>query len=289
MNFMMLKRNTAEQAFIDNQPRVVTVGRVRVLLVLAAFGATLATLPAVSGELSNTEQIVEFASAKSTAYKSFSADFAQTINMMGVSMKLAGHMIYKQPNLLRIEADTPLLGQNQKIVCVSDSNRFVWTEMSLGSVKHVTKLDGNRLSTDASDPSSLLKNDPRRQWQNLKEKYKLRFVGNEQFNQQPMYVLEGTPKSDAKLSAEEQAVAQFTGKCRVYIGQRDGFMHKLQQFDKTGTNVFMMIEMEDVRFSKEFPGETFVYTPPEGAQVIDITAVAQQMQGGAATAPAPKE
>jgi outer membrane lipoprotein-sorting protein len=272
---------SATRRVVDSRQEVDTVARMRIFLLIA-----ITLTPGFSAELTNTEQIIAFSSAKSVGYKSFSADFSQSINMMGMAMNFTGHMIYKEPQLLRMEADLPMMGQSQKIVCVSDSNRIVWTEMSMGSTKRVMKMDGNRLAANASQPASPLKNvDPRQQWQTMRERYNLTFAGVEELKGQPLYVLEGVPKLDAKWSSEEQAVAQFIGKSRVYIGQHDGFLHKLHQFDKSGTNIFMSLELDHVKFNEDFPASTFVYTPSEGVQVIDITSIAEQMQQGNSAQP----
>jgi outer membrane lipoprotein-sorting protein len=110
-------------------------------------------------------------------------------------------------------------------------------------------------------------------------------AGTERLRGQPVYVLEGTWKSTARTNSQVAAMAAFTGKTRLYVGQQDGFVHKMEQFDRSNTNLFMTMEMSNLKFNQAVPDNLFAYHPPADVQVMDMTQTAGAFMGGPAVPP----
>jgi outer membrane lipoprotein-sorting protein len=91
-----------------------------------------------------------------------------------------------------------------------------------------------------------------------------------------MYVLDGTFKKAALTNQQVATIAAMVGKTRIYVGQSDGFVHRLEQYDKSMTNLVMSMEFKNLKFNPDVPDSTFVYQPPANAQVMDITQMMSQ-------------
>lgn len=234
-----------------------------------------------AADLTTAEEVVAFSAEKSAAYKSFSADFTQSMSMMGGTMNVTGHMKFKQPHLMRMDMDMPMMGQNHKMLMVFDAGKIMWQEMEMAGAKRVIKLDFNVISPEAAEAAGV-KNpaddmDPKRQWQDAQEKFFFKLIGSDTVHGSPTYVMEGTPKPDAKWSPQETAILQNLGKSRYYVGKDDGFMRKMELYDKAGTTVFMAMEFSNLRFNQDLADDTFKYQPATDVQVVDMSAVMKQM------------
>jgi len=72
----------------------------------------------------------------------------------------------------------------------------------------------------------------------------------------------------------------MVGKTRIFIGQTDGFVHRLEQFDKSQTNVIVAMEFKNLKFNQDVPDDKFTFKPPADAHVVDITPMAAAHLGG---------
>jgi outer membrane lipoprotein-sorting protein len=167
----------------------------------------------------------------------------------------------------------------------------MWQEMNMGGVKQVIKMDMNKAMSNLMakagmkiDPLQAM--DPSQQWKTSKELYDYTQVGTETLRGQPMYVIEGTWKPSARTNSQMAAMTAFTGKTRLYIGSQDGFVHKLEQFDRSNTNLFMTMELTNLKFNGELPDDLFTYRPPPDVQVMDMTEMAGAMMAGKGMPPA---
>ncbi len=254
-------------------------------LVIAGFTAQLG----VAAELTKAEDIMKYSIEKSESYKTFSADMTQSMSMMGQTMTVAGHMQFKQPALMRFEFQMPMMGQTQSVLGVIGADKVVWQEMHMGSVAQVMKIDFQKIPTN-SPASAAIKNpfegmDPKKQWLAAQEKYDFTLAGTTNLHGQSMYVVIGTPKPDAKWSTQESAVGISSARDKVFIGQQDGFLHKMELLEKNGTNLLMSMELKNLRFNIDIPESQFLYKPAPDAQVIDMTQMIQQMSAPPPAAP----
>jgi outer membrane lipoprotein-sorting protein len=245
--------------------------------------ATMAAGSVMAAELKTADEIIEFSSKKQAGYKTVSADYRQTMQMMGSPMQFSGHLWQQQPRQMRMEMDMPMMGQQAKMLMVLGTDGIMWQEMGLPGGKQIMKMDLNQMK--GANP--LDQADPSQAWKKQKEWMDFTLVGTEELDGQPVYVLEGKWKEAATKTPQGAAMAAMFSKSRLYLGQRDGYMHKMAQYDKAGSTVVMTMEFANVKFDEELPAKLFTYQPPEGAPVMDMTKMGAAMVGGQSSAPPP--
>jgi len=257
---------------------------------LAVIGMMLATARGADTP-QTAEEIIKFATAKSAGYRTWSAELRQSVNLMGVPMTLEGQTWFKAPRLTRTEMQMPLVGAMGKMTMIWGADGILWQEMDLLGQKKVMKMDMNLLASNltARGDSSLEgfhNPDPARQWEASKKFMEYSVVPGAAIDGQAVWVLEGRWKPSASSNpALAQQVATI-GKMRLYIGQHDGFTHRIEQFDKTGAKTVVRTDFTKIKFNEPLDDGMFQYRPPAGIEAIDITEMSLQMiQQGAATAP----
>jgi outer membrane lipoprotein-sorting protein len=265
----------------------------KLTLVAVAISAGLATNVTFAGELGSAEEVMKFSIDKSDGYKTFTADMTQSMTMMGQVMNVTGRMQFKQPSLMRFEMQMPMMGQTQSVLGVIGPDKVVWQEMHMGTMTQVMKIDFQKVPTNSA-ANAAIKNpfegmDPKQQWRAAQEKYDFKLAGTSDLRGQKMYVVLGTPKSSAKWTPEESAIGISSATDKVYIGQQDGFMHRMELLDKSGTNSLMTMEFSNLRFNVEIPDSRFIYKPAPGTQVIDMTQMMQQMATPPPATPQPSK
>jgi hypothetical protein len=126
--------------------------------------------------------------------------------------------------------------------------------------------------------------DPGKQLESTREMCDFSLVGGKEIDGQPMYALDGTWKAAVLTNEQMAAVAALVGKTRVFIGQTDGFVHRLEQYDKSQTNLVMAMGFKNLKFNQEVSDDLFVYHPSPDTHVIDVTP-----SGGARMSVRPRE
>ena len=107
--------------------------------------------------------------------------------------------------------------------------------------------------------------------------YDLKLVGEEDFDGQKMWVLEGAPKVE-RVEMKRPTMrggmgprpTEQPGKLRISVGQKDSYMHRFTQFDKAGKETSEM-QFTNIKVNGKLAPSLFKYTPPRGAQVMDMT------------------
>ena len=242
--------------------------------------------------LKTVQEIMDFSASKTSAYKTWSADCNQVVNMMGSQMVMNGQMVQKLPHSMWMQLDMPMMSQQSKLTTVMGQDGIMWQVVQAGAQPQIMKIDMNKIGsntfarTGLSNPLDQF--DPGKQWEWSKTLYDFTVVRTEQFEGQPMYVLEGTWKQAALTNQQVARLASVVGKVRVLVGQNDGFMHRMEQYDKSKTNSFMTMEFRNLKFNPDVPDSTFVYRPPTNAPVMDMTPMLEmQMRAQSAATPAP--
>ena len=255
-----------------------------VSLIVIGFAA------AASGQGSKTAQeIMDFSAAKSSDYKTWSADYTQTMNMMGTQMNMSGKMIQKQPRKIWLQMDMPMMGQQSKMTMVMGADGILWQAMDMGPQRQIMKIDMNKIASNSTgqagspvDPLGQM--DPSKQWAASQKMFDYTVAKQQQVDGQAMYVMEGRWKKAALTNQQTVIAAAMIGSSKVFIGQKDGFLHRMEQFDKSGTNLLMAMEFKNLKFNAEVADSTFDYQPPPDAPVMDMTPMVEmQMRAKPAT------
>lgn len=262
----------------------------RILLLLASI-ATGATLQLHGAELTNATDVLDFALAKTRSYTSFAADLAQSMNMAGAPMKFDGHVQFKRPDRMRVETVLPVMGQEQRIKAMMGPDKVLWQEIASANRTNVMKLDFQNIPSN-HPAAAMLKNpfekiDPQFQLARLREQYTFDAPVTGELNGQPMYVLTGTLRADAVLIEQEAAMLRALGKQKLYLGRQDGLIHRVEQFDRSNTNIAMSMEFTSLKLNPALDDKEFEYQPPAGANVIDMSQTLLQQRPAAPPPPRP--
>jgi len=256
-------------------------------ILLMAF----ATVAGAQG-LKTAQEIVDFSASKTSAYKTWSADCNQVVNMMGSQVAMNGQMVQKLPHSMWMQLDMPMMGQQSKLTTIMGQDGIMWQVVQTDAQPQIMRIDMNRIGSNTFAQTGLSINpldqfNPSKQWELSKALYDFTVAKAEQFEGQPMYVLEGTWKQAALTNQQVARLASLVGKMRVLIGQNDGFMHRLEQYDKSKTNSFMTMEFKNLKFNPDVPDSTFVYRPPTNAPVMDMTPMVEMQMRAQSTATTP--
>ncbi len=239
-------------------------------------------------DLTEVERIQKFTTTKLTGYKSWTADYIQTMSAMGAQMNITGDVQCEPPKKMRMEIALEMMGQPMTMTMVMGEDQIMWQDMHMGGQRQVMKMDMSKIGPATAakfglggDPAQNM--DPVKQWEHAQQLYSFTALPAAELHGQTMHVLEGTLKPGALTN---HPAAAMLGKLRMHIGQADGFTHQIEMFDKAGTAVVMRQEFTNLKFNETLPAETFTFTPPTGVPVVDMTDMVIQMQG--ATSPAGK-
>jgi hypothetical protein len=201
-------------------------------------------------------------------------------------------MIQKLPHKLWMHADVPIMGQQSKMTMVMGDDGILWEVMDIGPQRQIIKMDMSRVMSNASSQAGIKVNpleqmDPTKQWENTKQLFDFTTIKPQELDGQPMYVMEGVWKQAALTNQQMGMMVGIVGKSRVFIGQRDGFLHRMEQFDKSKTNLVMSMEFKNLKFNEDVPDSTFVYRPPADAQVMDMTPMLEMQMRAQDKTPTP--
>lgn len=142
--------------------------------------------------------------------------------------------------------------QTMKSKIVGDGE-FLWNEQEQMGQKMVTKM---KMPPEAMDPATAYKN----------------------------MVKEGTAtvKENASVEGADCTVLEVKGQgmtSLIYIANDNGVMMKMEGTGDDGTK--MTMTAKDVKVNSSLDGVTFTYTPPEGVQVMDMSAMDMGGMGSA--------
>jgi outer membrane lipoprotein-sorting protein len=261
----------------------------RVASILLAVSAVVAS----AQDLKTTDQIIDFAESKTASYKTWSADYSQNMSMFGTHMAVNGSVVQKTPHRVWMQLDMPIMGQHSQMTMVMGQDGIMWQVMKMGTQQQIMKMDMNKLGSNVLAEAGVQGNpldqfDPSKQLETTKSMCDLNIGATASLDGQPMYVLEGGLKPSALTTPQMATMAATVGKTRVFIGKTDGFVHRLEQYDKSQTNLVMAMEFKNLKFNQDVADSKFVYQPPPDAQVVDMTQMMQQRSqqpGGDSAAP----
>ena len=242
--------------------------------------------------LKTAQEIMDFSTAKTSGYKTWTADYAQTMTAMGSQMNMNGQIIQKPPRKMWMHMDMPMMGQQGKMTMVMGGDGILWQVMEMGAQNQIVKIDMNKIASNAigqagSKFDPLEQMDPSKQWAASRRMFDYTVAKQQELAGQPMYVMEGIWKPSALTNQQMAAAAAMIGRSRVFIGQKDGFLHRMEQFDKSNTNLVTATEFKNLKFDGDVPDSTFVYQPPANAQVMDMTSMVEMQLRGRASAQTP--
>lgn len=248
----------------------------KILCVLLVAVGGLWPVGVVTGETLSAEEVLEFATAQQERCESFTAEIEQSIQILGSRVSLKGQLEFQKPARMRMQLHLPIMGQETTTTVVMGDDRVLWQQMDLPGQVQVMKMDFNSLPADAPVKDPTRDVDPRRQLARAREIYTHERLPDRELHGQKMYVLAGTVRPDARLVPSEAAFLKNLGRSLMYIGQEDGFTHRVEQYDVTGTNLVLQVDFRNVQRNVTIAEDRFRYVPPPAATVVDVSVLLRQ-------------
>jgi outer membrane lipoprotein-sorting protein len=242
-------------------------------------------------------EIMDFAASKMATYKTWAADYSQSISPAhGSQVTMKGQMVQEPPGRIWMQLDMPTRGVNTRMTMIMGQDGIMWSivTMKLSPVLSLGYVNGHftilRVPTFTQDPPAQIAKkdmnkvgggmksspagdfDPVKQLETARARYDFSVIAARDIDGQPMYVLEGSLKQEMLANPEIAKAATVVGKTRLFIGQSDGFVHRLEQYSKSKPNsILIAMESKNLKFNLDVPDSMFVYQPPPGAKVLDTT------------------
>ena len=151
-----------------------------------------------------------------------------------------------------------------------NDGKYLWEETKVPQmdVTIVVKKKG-----DAPDPGTGLQpqQDSLTGFEQTKEMYTLRLTGEDTLNGQKVYLLEGDFNEDyLKKNPKARTLLPAMKTVKFWVNQEDLYWRKMAACDPDGHET-MIMEVTNAKLNGKVDETLFDYTPPEGAQVQDMT------------------
>ena len=248
----------------------------------------LATSPVHAAELTNADAVLDCAVAQTAGCGSYSAAFVQNTDLPNGQMRHTGTIVFKRPTQMRMEMS--LAPQSQHSLVVIGSDQIIWQEVTMSGQTRVMKTDLQNIPTNhpaAAAIKNFSKWDPKSQLVKARDLYSFALLSASELHGQPMYVLAGELRTDAKGTPSEVAFLGGLGQQKILIGKLDGFLHRSELFDKVGSNTVYAMEFTDLKRNLPLTDNLFVYQVPRGATVVDMAQVLRQVPNPGPKPPVP--
>src|ERR1043166_7792744 len=95
------------------------------------------------------DEILQFSAQKMAGYKSWSAHYRQSADMMLTKVDMTGTMNFKQPGLTQLAADMLMAGTTNKMLMVQGADKIMWQEMTIMGQKQIMKWDMTKIPTNS--------------------------------------------------------------------------------------------------------------------------------------------
>jgi len=235
-----------------------------ILLTVILLASALWVSQAVQAEdVQAALEKIEQAAEKIT---SFEADMKMSTMMMNQPMDMSGHIVVLKPDKVRMTVTMPPQGEMEM---VSDGTT-TWTYMPMMNL--VQKMDNAAIKDmpGMRSPGQPI-NDPSKVLEQMNPD-SLRYLGEEPVDGQPCFVFEGEVSEQVRKMGQ-----QFIPKTmKVWLAGADGLSRKIESHAADGATMMTMI-FSNVKTNIDLLEDHFTFTPPPGAQVMDMSQAIQSM------------
>lgn len=242
------------------------------------------------------DEIIKLAAGGFVNANAYSAKIDFETMMMGLKMQGNGSVAAKGEQTFS-EMIVNMFGQRMGVKSVVDSDGTIWTEMNgIGMPAIVMKIDdemAGMMSGMMSGPMPSLTFMPGHNMaeyadvagylKKAREQYDFVVSEAENATGEPIYVISGAVDEDVQneMTAFED-MGLLTSQVELKVGKADGTIRELTMKNKAGEELVKATFIE-TKLGGEVDDDLFVYTPPEGAQVMDVAKMAEGMGGFAAS------
>ena len=211
---------------------------------------------------------------KAQDVKSYSADMSMTIDVMGNKMVTTGSFIYKNPEKTKMETEMDMGGMKMKQIIVSDG-KTAWTYQP--AMNMVTKIDMEKVKAESQgEMPEKIGSDISKAFNGLTDG-SISYVRSDTADGVKVSVFQGTPEIK-----EAPNMPFKPAKIEIWVGDDDGLARKMIMYNDEGKEM-MTQSYTNVKLNVPVDDSIFEFTPPEGAQVMDMTEgsmnMLKEMQG----------
>lgn len=193
--------------------------------------------------------------------ENFSADFEETTYRDDTKSVASGRLIFAKPNLLRKEY-VDLNNPERLAQLIVLDGKTSWSYVPL--LSQVTKLklkDKNKELIPGIGESI----------EKLKKTYNMKIVEDKAAASKGIYHIELSPKKQVKSSSGQEK--KLIESVEVWIRSDDWipvqFSYKSES--EVAGDMTIVISFRNIKIDQDLPKSTFIFEPPEGAEVIDIS------------------
>ena len=205
----------------------------------------------VFAEPASLPKEAEELAAKLSDVKTYQADFSmETKEEDGKPVKLEGKISFKTPNQRRLEIKQDDTGGLPQVIVADGKLEWHYDPNTAQVLRSELpgELPGPHLPFGEVHPGTL------------------RFVEKSGSGKEAVYRFEGTP---ATVLAESSPVPIKV--IRLDVSGEDGFLRHLVLLDEKGAEVLSQ-NYNNLRINANIPASDFIFTPPEGVPVKDLSA-----------------
>lgn len=206
-----------------------------------------------------TRAMIEELDRKRERVQSYRASMTITMEMMGNPVTTKGSMLFKRPDRLRMETTSPM--PPSQTVSIFDG-KMNWTHQP--QINMVAKIDVERIRSESPDYE--VNNSVFKPFQGLDEK-SIRYIRSTLLNGEKVYVFQANTKGMASRLGLGQLEPAWI---EVWVGTGNGLTRRIIMYRDTGKEM-MTMETTIEATNLSIPDSIFVFTPPEGVQVMDMT------------------
>lgn len=221
-----------------------------------------------------TEELIAKLEAKAKTINSYRADSTMQMEMFGKKMVYTGTLAFKKPDKSRMEMNTKLGNMDMKQFIISDG-KTMWTYQP--HMNTVQKIDLEKIIAETGDDSRQRNGDPSDPFQSL-NRDSIVYVRTDKIDGKDVHIFKGNP-----LSSGTENMPLIPSKLEIGLNADSGMLSRMAMFNKEGKEM-MSQHYSNIRLNTNIPDSEFDFTPPEGAQVLDITEstlkMMKQIRGG---------
>lgn len=245
-------------------------------------------------ELPTIDEIIASSQKASKDVQSWSSDVIISTAVMAMNIEMKGGVRAKG-NMQHMRLSMDIAGNPGSMESVLDKDGIMWVNVDAGIQKMVMKMDIKKMggaaggqglpgmgmmggATTVQSPAEVLNG--------LKQTYNLKVKGMETLEGADVYSIEGVIKDEFKdmLSKADAtgAMAQSgmsMNKLSLLVGKKDALVRKLTYLGND-EKPFMTMAYNNVKVNVPVEENEFVFTPPPGAQVMDMSTMLGKGVGG---------
>ena len=250
-----------------------------------------AAMPVVQAQ--DAADVIAELKSKIGDLKTFSADMTMTMGMAGMTIESSGKVtVLDQQMALDMTMD--MMGQKMATRSVMDASGIMWSETDFGGMKQVVKMDMNKMMEQSADltglpsPGGGLGGNPVEAVEQMLETFDLQLDGKDTIGGVEVYRLSASVKDELKGQMDPTGQMAQMGisldGVRMAFGVEDGFPREYSMLGPDG-NPIMSMTYTNLLLDPEIDASIFSYTPPEGVEVLDMTAMIEQQMESLGDAP----